>query len=242
MFLKTELWVYSSPILVTIDSLNEQGDALGLHFESVIAAVELPVARGKLKNKIKTFLANPLCRGVDELCTKQAGDFAIVAVDLERTISEGTELYRKAGYVTDECLVLCKENRALLAENEGLEDLVELAVATNDRNNGVVRQYQSALMHYNELQSRSAGVEAIHMKFEQNVAAGEVAKAGFRQKPGPKQGSTQKREPKNSRRGKTNHSEWNAQENSASKSLNPMAPPWSRKKDKNDNLSTAMEL
>jgi ATP-dependent protease Clp ATPase subunit len=42
--------------------------------------------------------------------------------------------------------------------------------------NGVIRQYQSALMHYNE---------AIHLKFEQKVAD-EVAKAGFRQKPGPK--------------------------------------------------------
>jgi hypothetical protein len=33
--------------------------------------VELPVPRGKLKNRINTFLKNPLCRGVDELCTKQ---------------------------------------------------------------------------------------------------------------------------------------------------------------------------
>jgi hypothetical protein len=36
--------------------------------------VALPVARGKLKNRTKTFLANPLCRGVDELCKKQAED------------------------------------------------------------------------------------------------------------------------------------------------------------------------
>jgi hypothetical protein len=105
--------------------------------------------------------------------------------------------------------VLCKENRALLAGNERLEDLVELAMAANDRNNGVIRQYQSVLMHYNELQSRSAGVEEIYMKSEQKVAD-EVAKAGFRQKPGPKKGSSiQKRVPKISRRGKTNHSDWN---------------------------------
>jgi hypothetical protein len=32
--------------------------------------VELPVARGKLKNRTNTFLKNPLCRGVDELCTE----------------------------------------------------------------------------------------------------------------------------------------------------------------------------
>jgi hypothetical protein len=51
-------------------------------------------------------------------------------------------------------------------------------------------------MHYNELQSRSAGViEAMHLKFEQ-VVADEVAKAGFRQKPGPKKGSIQNRVPK----------------------------------------------
>jgi hypothetical protein len=39
--------------------------------EAVIAAVELPAPRGKLKNRINTFLKNPLYRGVDELCTKQ---------------------------------------------------------------------------------------------------------------------------------------------------------------------------
>jgi hypothetical protein len=91
----------------------------------------------------------------------------------------------------------------VLAENERPEGLVELAMATNDRNNGMIHQYQyqSALMHYNELQSRSAGVEKIYMKFEQKVTD-EVAKAGFRQKPGPKQGSIQKRFTKNSRRGK----------------------------------------
>jgi hypothetical protein len=66
---------YSSPVfLVITGSLNEQGDALRLHFESVIAAVELPVARGKLKNRTKTFLANLLCRSVDELYKKQAED------------------------------------------------------------------------------------------------------------------------------------------------------------------------
>jgi hypothetical protein len=62
---------------------------------------------------------------------------------------------------------------------------------------------------YNELQLRTAEVETMAMKFEQR-AADEVAKAGLRQKPGPKQGSIQKRFPKNSGRGKTNHSEWNS--------------------------------
>jgi hypothetical protein len=40
-------------------------------------------------------------------------------------------------------------------------------------------------MHYNELQSRSAEVEAMAMNFEQR-AADAVAKAGLRAKPGPK--------------------------------------------------------
>jgi hypothetical protein len=39
-------------------------------------------------------------------------------------------------------------------------------------------QRNSALMHYNELQSRSAEVEAMAMNFEQRVA-GAVAKAGL---------------------------------------------------------------
>ena len=50
-------------------------------------------------------------------------------------------LSRQAIDVAKQCTVLCKENRALLAENERLEGLVELAMDTNDRNNGVVRQY-----------------------------------------------------------------------------------------------------
>jgi hypothetical protein len=146
-------------------------------------------------------------------------------------LDEVKEVTGSAQYIRGECLVLCKENRALLAENERLEDLVELTMDTNGRGNGVIRQYQSALMHYNvELQSRSAGVEAIHLKPEQR-AADEVARAGFRQKPGPKNGSIQKHVSKISRRGKTNHSDWKTQEDCASKSLNPMAPPRELKKD-----------
>ena len=107
--------------------------------------------------------------------------------------------------------MLCKENRALLGENERLEDLVESAMDTNDRNNGVIRQYQSALMHYNELQLRSVEVEAMAMKFEQRVAD-EVAKAGYRQKPGPRQKKKMSTAIATIRRGKSNHSEWTSQE------------------------------
>jgi hypothetical protein len=58
-------------------------------------------------------------------------------------------------------------------------------------------------------------------------------------KPGPKKKGGTKG---TTGRGKTKHIEWNAQENSATKSLNPMALPRSRKKDEKDNFSTAMEL
>ena len=46
-------------------------------------------------------------------------------------------------------------------------------------------QSESVLMHYNEIQSRSAEVEAMEMNFEQRVDDA-VAKAGLRAKPGPK--------------------------------------------------------
>jgi hypothetical protein len=56
------------------------------------------------------------------------------------------------------------------------------------------------LMHYNELQLRSAEeVEAMGMNFQKRVAD-EVAKAGFRQKPGPTKGSIKKHVPKISSR------------------------------------------
>jgi hypothetical protein len=57
---------------------------------------------------------------------------------------------------------------------------------------------------------------------------------------GPKKGSIKKHVPKISRRGKTNHSDWNAQEISVENPTSEMAPPWKLKKDDRDNLSTAM--
>jgi hypothetical protein len=76
--------------------------SLRLHFESVIAAVELPVPRGKLKNRTKTFWGNPLCRGVDELCTElldaRNGCVAQLLEHLKRlevALSENLELKTK---------------------------------------------------------------------------------------------------------------------------------------------------
>jgi hypothetical protein len=69
----------------------------------------------------------------------------------------------RAGGRRSRVLLLRKEVHALLPTTGGERgyldhDLVELPRDTNDRNNGVIRQYQSSLMHYNELQSCSYGV------------------------------------------------------------------------------------
>jgi hypothetical protein len=151
---------------------------------------------------------------------------------LERLVvvdNENLELHREE-------FRLKEENDRLKKENGGPESLMFYMQRSMVANNRVREHQESALMHYNELQSRSAEVEAMASNF-QKVVADEVAKAGLRAKSGPK-----KKGGNTIRRGKTNHSERNAQENSASKSANPMAPPWSRKKDGKDNLSTAMEL
>jgi hypothetical protein len=91
-------------------------------------------------------------------------------------------------------------------------------------------------MHYNELQSRSAEVEAMAMNFEQRVADA-VAKAGLRAKLGPKKKAGIKG---TIGRGKPHHSEWISGEISVKNPTSVKNP--SRKKGKKDNLSTAMEL
>jgi hypothetical protein len=49
----------------------DQGLALRTHFEDLIAACGLSGPRGKLRNRINTFLSSPLSRGADELCIMQ---------------------------------------------------------------------------------------------------------------------------------------------------------------------------
>ena len=99
-------------------------------------------------------------------------------------------------------------------------------------------QRNSVLMHYNELQSRSAEVEVMAMTFEQRVADA-VAKAGLRAKPGPKKKAMLKG---TIGRGKANGSEGISEKKSVANPTAEMATPRSRKKDKEDNLSTPMEL
>jgi hypothetical protein len=209
--------------------MSSQGEALRLHFEAAIAAVELPVPRGKLKNRINaSFLKNPLCRGVDELCTKQLESrcllFAEVKVMKDALMKSNSD---KLEYLTEN-FELKKENGRLEKENFRQDMLFE-----NSRNEttglmDISDQTESVLMHYNELQSRSAEVEAMAMNFEQGVADA-VARAGLWAKPGPKKEAGIKG---TIGRGKPNHSEWISGEISVENPTSDMATPPSRKKDK----------
>jgi hypothetical protein len=157
--------------LVIIESLNEQGHALRLHREAAIAAVELPVPRGKLKNRINTFLKNPLCRGVDELSTKQLESRCLLFAELE--VMEGAFMKSNS-----DNLEHCREMFELKKENSRLKK----EKIRQDMLLFYYTQEKKALMYYNELQSRSAEVEAMQMNFEQRLA-GAVAKARLRAKP-----------------------------------------------------------
>jgi hypothetical protein len=79
--------------------------------------VELPVPRGKLKNRINTFLKNPLCRGVDELCTKQLESHGLLFAEMKAvkgafvtSDSENPELHREDIGLKTEINRLQKEN------------------------------------------------------------------------------------------------------------------------------------
>ena len=203
-----------------------------------MAAVELPVPRGKLKLRIKTFLGNPLCRGVDELCTELADTRKGCVLRLldalkqhADCLKENLELKTREIGRGDEIVEMQKENFRLdcLLNYHSKERSAVLAISD---------QRESALMHYNELQSRSAEVEAMAMDFEQRVADA-VAKAGLRAKPGPKKKAGTKG---TIGRGKANDSEWVSGKFSVENPTSEMATPRSRKKDEEDNLSTPMEL
>jgi hypothetical protein len=107
----------------TTDSLDDQGEALKRHFNAVIAACELPVPRGELKNRIKTFLGNPLMRGVDGPCTKLGEECAEMTNSMqgwESAINNGSELL---AHYSDQCRVFEEQNKILVRDNEGPEDL-----------------------------------------------------------------------------------------------------------------------
>ena len=150
---------------------------------------------------------------------------------LEVALTEIVELKTKEIGRGDEIVEMQKENFRLdcLLNYHSKERSGVLAISD---------QSNSALMHYNELQTRSAEVEAMAMTFEQRVADA-VKRAGLRAKPGPKKKAGIKG---TIGRGKSHHSEWIYGEISVKNPTSEMPPPPSRKKDKEDNLSTAMEL
>jgi hypothetical protein len=67
------------------------------------------VPRGKLKNRTNTFLKNPLCRGADELCTKQ--------------LESRQLLFAEMKYMKDALMESTSENLELLTENFRLKKL-----------------------------------------------------------------------------------------------------------------------
>jgi hypothetical protein len=232
---------YKVPALAIIQSPADQGLALRSHFEALIAACELSGPRGKLKNRINTFLNNQLCRGVDELCTKQLESRDALFTKLTAMKEDVDSSHSQIEVLKKEKAAAVALSKDLQRQNNRLEWLQSYIEEDVRTHKSVREQHEGVLMHYNELQLRSAEVEAMEMNFQKRVAD-EVAKAGFRQKPGPKKGSIKKHVPKISRRGKTNHSDWNAQEISVESPTSEMAPPWKLKKDDKDNLSTAMQL
>jgi hypothetical protein len=149
----------------TIASINDQVEALGRNFEAVIAACELPVPRDKLKNRIKTFLflGNPRCRGVDELCTtNQLESRRLLFAELEEMkddlMASNSHNLRLVSRLS--------ETHRLEVGNRRLEALErDMLAGTCLR-----EQQESVLMHYNELQSRAAEVEAMAMNFQKMVA------------------------------------------------------------------------
>jgi hypothetical protein len=123
-----------------------------------VAAVELPVARGKLKNRIKTFLGNPLCRGVDELCTEllNACD-GFVAQMLENLERLREFFFREPG-----ALELRRKEFGLKMENTRLKKETSrqdklLCYYTQEKRALMYlrEQREAVLMYYNELQSCS---------------------------------------------------------------------------------------
>jgi hypothetical protein len=116
--------LYRSPKSELIESLDGQGEALKRHFNAVIAACELPVPRGKLKNLIKTFCGDPLMRGVDELCTKLDEECEEMMNSMrgwESTASKSSEL-SPARY-KDQCRIFEERNTILVRDNKRPEDL-----------------------------------------------------------------------------------------------------------------------
>jgi hypothetical protein len=123
-----------------------------------------------LKKRINTFLKNPLCRGVDELCTKQLESRQLLFGEMKYMKDAFMESHSEKMELLTENFSLKKENARLDKENDRLDCLLDYHSKERSRVVAICDQRNSALMHYNELQSRSAEVEAMAMNFEQRVA------------------------------------------------------------------------
>jgi hypothetical protein len=106
------------------------------------------VARGKLKNRIKTFLGSPLCRGADELRTKQLASRCSLFAEME--VLKGNFMDGVQFGDQRQWRELCRENFELKTDNdrlkrgngrpEGLMFYMEGPVVANNR----VREQQES--------------------------------------------------------------------------------------------------
>jgi hypothetical protein len=102
------------------------------------------------------------------------------------TISVLQECFDDIKKQCSELLELLERSCALAKGDAAINWLLECVSRERSKaQECLAMQSESALMQYNELHSRSVEVGAMAMNFEQRVAD-EVAKAGFRAKPGPK--------------------------------------------------------
>jgi hypothetical protein len=83
----------------------------------------LPVPRGKLKNRIKTFCGNPLMRGVDELCTKLDEECEEMMKGMRGWGSTASRSSELSARYKGQCRIFEERNTILVRDNGRLEDL-----------------------------------------------------------------------------------------------------------------------
>jgi hypothetical protein len=130
-------------------------------FEALIAACELSGPRGKLKNRINTFLNNQLCRGVDELCTKQLESRDALFTKLTAMKEDVDSSHSQIEVLKKEKAAAVALSKDLQRQNNRLEWLQSYIEEDVRTHKSVREQHEGVLMHYNELQLRSAEVEAM---------------------------------------------------------------------------------
>jgi hypothetical protein len=148
----------SSQISGITEIVNEQGEALRLHFEAVVSWLPLSCqCRGgswSSELRTKTFLGNPLCRGVDELCTKQLASRTelFVGCYLFKDAFMKSHSQRNRSYSLRGNNRLEKENMGLEKENFRQDMLLDYWTKQRSGVLAISDQSESVLVHYNELQ------------------------------------------------------------------------------------------